>query len=69
MLDVLRALIQPEQSQWEYVVSRIDGLPPSHRIEMLRLASRYHQLDPERLSELAALKRANAIWGRRQTEC
>ena len=41
---------------------------PADRIEMLKLASTYRTLSPERLREANELAGQNAIWSRRNTE-
>jgi len=68
MLGILEAVAGDTDEAWENALQAIDSLPASYRIEMLKLASRYHRLDASRARQASELASKNAIWSRRSTE-
>jgi hypothetical protein len=68
MLEVLRSIGSDDELRWKQAVDGVELLPSSQRIEMLKLAARHGRLSDDRRQEVAALRRSNVIWARRETE-
>jgi hypothetical protein len=68
MLNVLKLIGHDDDVLWKAALDSVENLPSSHRIEMLKLASKAGRLSDDRLQEVATLRKTNAIWARRETE-
>ncbi len=68
MFGILHAIVDGDDARWEIALQSTEPLSSPHKIEMLKLASKYHRLTESRLHDAAQLARGHAIWSRRATE-